>query len=450
MKIARSKVHFVGIGGIGMSGLAELLHNMGATVSGSDQAENANTQRLASLGIKIYKGHAGKNISNPDVVVFSSAVKKDNPEILEAQKEKIPIIPRAEVLAEVMRLRRGVAVGGTHGKTTTTSMVASIFIHGKLDPTVVVGGRLDLIKSNSLLGQGEWLVAEADESDGSFVNLSPEIAIVTNIDNDHMDYFKNISNLQKAFVEFAFRIPFYGLVVVCGDDPETKKLFNQFNKRVLFYGFNSENDFVLRGARSQYEVLKDGKILGSFDLNLPGRHNALNALAAIITGMEAGLTFETCAQGLRLFLGVDRRFHWKGEAQGVQVYDDYGHHPTEVKSVLEAFREKYPENRIVVMFQPHRFSRTKVCWREFTESFTNADLVFVTDIYSAGEAPIESVTGEKLASELKTKNSKYIGAWNKSKEKILKELKAGDVFVTLGAGDVWKAGMDVLSSYGKN
>jgi len=445
MKIARSKVHFVGIGGIGMSGLAELLKNMGALVTGSDLSESQNTQRLKNLGIQIKVGHAAENLKNPDVVVYSSAVSKDNPEIKRAKELKIPIIPRAEVLSEVMRIKRGIAVGGTHGKTTTTSMIASILIHGKLDPTVVVGGRLDLIKSNSLLGQGEWLVAEADESDGSFLRLTPDVAVITNIDNDHMEYFKTSQNLEEAFLDFAYRTPFYGLTVACGDDARVKKVFQDFNKRILFYGFESHNDLQLRGEKTRYQLFSKGKLLGCFDLNIPGRHNALNAAAAIAVGLELGLDFQTCASGLSLFVGVDRRFHWKGEARGVKVYDDYGHHPTEIAAVLQAFREKFPENKIKVLFQPHRYTRTKTCWSDFLKCFDNADEVYISDIYPAGEAAIEGITSERLVKEIKHKSVHYIGKFGLGK--IEPNLNSGDVFVTLGAGDVWKAGMEFLAEY---
>jgi UDP-N-acetylmuramate--alanine ligase len=447
MKIARSEVHFVGIGGIGMSGLAELLKNMGADVTGSDLHESPNTQRLRALGIPVAVGHASDNIKNPDVVVYSSAVPMENPEIQRARALKIPIIPRAEVLAEVMRLKRGIAVGGTHGKTTTTSMIASILINARLDPTVVVGGRLDLIKSNSLLGQGEWLVAEADESDGSFLHLTPEIAVVTNIDDDHMEHFKSGEALENAFLDFASRAPFYGLTVACGDDPRVRRVFENFNKRILFYGFESHNDLQLRGEKTRYEILSKGRLLGRFDLNIPGRHNALNAAAAVAVSLEIGLDFAACAAGLSLFVGVDRRFHWKGEARGVKVYDDYGHHPTEIAAVLQAFREKFPENKIKILFQPHRYTRTKTSWKEFLTCFGGADEVFVTDIYPAGEKPIAQVDSERLAKEIRHSKVRYVGSSKSSLAKIQETLQSGDVLVTLGAGDIWKVGMEFLAEF---
>lgn len=447
MKIARSRVHFIGIGGIGMSGLAELLKNMGAVVTGSDLHESTNTQRLKSLGIQVLTGHSIENIQNPDVVVYSSAVAKDNPEIKRARALKIPIIPRAEVLAEIMRLKRGIAVGGTHGKTTTTSMIASILIHGRLDPTVVVGGRLDLIKSNSVLGQGEWIVAEADESDGSFLRLAPEVAIITNIDNDHMEYFKNDETLESSFLDFSNRTPFYGLTIACGDDPRIQKVFQDYNKRILFYGFAPNNDYRLVGEKTRYELYFKAKSLGRFDLNIPGRHNALNAAAAIVAGLETGLDFATCSAGLSLFVGVDRRFHWKGEANGVKVYDDYGHHPTEIAAVLQAFREKFPTSKIKVLFQPHRYTRTRTSWADFLNCFDEADEVFITDIYPAGEKPIPGIDSQQLAKEIKNPNTHFIGPSKNSLSKVLPKLSSGDVFVTLGAGDIWKVGMEYLSEF---
>ncbi|HEX4923398.1 MAG TPA: UDP-N-acetylmuramate--L-alanine ligase [Bdellovibrionales bacterium] len=448
MRLAKSKVHFIGIGGIGMSGLAELLHNMGAKVSGSDLADNANVQRLKQLGVKTFIGHERANVIDADVVVYSSAVNFENPEIVEAKSRRIPIIPRAEVLAEIMRIKRGIAVGGTHGKTTTTSMIATIMIQGNFDPTVVVGGRLDLIKSNSFLGQGDWLVAEADESDGSFLKLSPEISIVTNIDNDHMEFFKSDENLDRAFLDFAARIPFYGVAIACGDDQRIRRVFKDFNKNIYFYGFNEGNDFRLAGEKGRYKVYKDKREIGSFALSLPGRHNALNAVASIIAGLEVGIPFETCAEALNSFLGVDRRFQLKGEAKGVRVYDDYGHHPTEVRAVLSAFREKFPERRLVALFQPHRYTRTQTCWTEFCESFNLADQVYVMDIYSAGEKPVANVTAERLAAEMKGTKATYVGDGARAVQTAVQNLKEGDIFVTLGAGDVWKSGMKVLELLG--
>ncbi len=451
MHLQKSKFHFVGIGGIGMCGLAELLNNMGAVVSGSDLLENANTERLKALGLKIFKDHLAVNVGDADVVVYSSAIQYSNPEIAEARAKQIPLIPRAEALAEIMRLKRGIAVAGTHGKTTTTSMTSAIFLEADLKPTIVVGGRFELIKSTALLGSGEWLVAEADESDGSFHKLSPEIAIITNIDSDHLDHFKTFDNLQKSFYDFALRVPFYGTSIICGDDLKVHALFENFPKRAHFYGFEEKNDIVLQGGQGKYTLFrrdyKSGEKtkLGNFQLKIPGRHNALNATAAILAGLAAGIDFATCAKALLRFEGVDRRFHFKGEKRGIRIYDDYGHHPTEVRAVLQAFREKYPESRLVVFFQPHRFSRTQHCWHDFTTCFNQADEVLVADIYPAGEAPIPGVHSEKLVKEMKHERAEYFLKTPQSSDIILSRLQSGDVFITLGAGDGWKLGLEVLN-----
>jgi UDP-N-acetylmuramate--alanine ligase len=448
MQLVKSKFHFVGVGGIGMCGLAELLHNMGAKVSGSDLSENANTEHLKNLGIQIFKGHRAENVTDVDVVVYSSAVKSENPEIAAARTKKIPLIPRAEALAEIMRLKRGVAVAGTHGKTTTTSMVASIFLHAQARPTIVVGGRFDLIKSTALLGDGEWLIAEADESDGSFNKLSPEIALITNIDSDHMDYYKTFENLQKAFFAFAQKVPFYGVTIACGDDPKVMELFSGHTKRLVFYGFDEKNDFVIKGGNGKYHLTEKTysgkKNHGEFEIRVPGKHNALNAVAAIITGLNAGFSFEVCKQGLTKFEGVDRRFHFKGEKNKILVYDDYGHHPTEVSATLQGFRERFPDKRLVVMFQPHRYSRTQSCWVEFTKCFSQCDQLILTDIYAAGEAPIEGITSEKLLTEVKHSSASYFPKDANLAQKIQAQLKPKDVFLTLGAGDGWKIGLEIL------
>lgn len=452
MKLQTAKFHFVGVGGIGMCGLAELLHNMGAKVSGSDISENPNTERLKDLGVKIFKGHASSNVGDADVVVYSSAIQYGNPEISEARARQIPLMPRAEALAEIMRSKRGIAVAGTHGKTTTTSMTSAIFLEANMSPTIVVGGRLELIKSTAMLGSGDWLVAEADESDGSFHKLSPEVAIITNIDSDHLDHFKTFENLQKNFYDFALRVPFYGKVIVCGDDPVVRQVFENFPKRILFYGFEERNDLVLSGEQGQYTLYRSDRLLGTkhlvgeFKLNVPGRHNALNAVAAVCAGMAAGIPFATCAKGLQRYEGVDRRFHYKGEKRGIKIYDDYGHHPTEVRAVLQAFREKYPEQRLVVFFQPHRYSRTEHCWHDFTTAFKDADEVLLTDIYPAGESPIPGVTSERLAQDMKHEKAQYFVRDDRATQKIVSSLKDGDVFITLGAGDGWKLGLEVLNS----
>lgn len=436
-----------------MCGLAELLRNMGGQVSGSDLAENANTARLRAMGVAVKIGHAAENVADAEVVVYSSAVKPDNPEFREARRLKIPLIPRAEALAEMMRLKRGIAIGGSHGKTTTTSLTASIFMQAGTQPTIVVGGRLDLIKSTALLGQGEWLIAEADESDGSFSRLSPEMVVVTNIDNDHLDYYGTVAQLKKAFFDFAMRTPFYGLAIVCGDDPAVRETFADFGKRVLFYGFGAENDLRLEGAKGEYDVYRGSEKLGHFTLSLPGRHNALNACAALAAGLEAGIPFSVCAQGLEQFRGVDRRFQLKGSAGSVDVYDDYGHHPTEVAAVLAAFREKFPSRRLVTVFQPHRYSRTHLVWDQFVSCFGSTDKLFVCDVYAAGEQPLKNVTGERLASEVTSSGSapgsvEHLPSSVDRVARVRAELRDGDILVTLGAGDVWKLGMSVLEAMG--
>ncbi len=450
MKLDLAKFHFIGVGGIGMCGLAELLHNIGAKVTGSDMNENANTEHLKKIGVTVYKGHQSSNICDADVVVYSSAIPFSNPEIKEARMKGIPLIPRAEALAEIMRIRRGIAIAGTHGKTTTTSMVSSIFLEAKQDPTIVIGGRFDKIKSTALLGKGQWLIAEADESDGSFNKLSPEIAVITNIDSDHMEHFKTFENLKKAFLEFSYRVPFYGVVIAWGDDPAIRQIFENYSKRILFYGFNEDNDYILIGEKGAYTVFKKNHLtnekqkMGTFKTQVPGVHNALNSLASVVVGMSAGIDFETCAVGVGNYEGVDIRFHFKGEKNKIIVYDDYGHHPTEVKATLQAFKEKFPDRRLVVYFQPHRFSRTQHCWQEFKTCFSQADVLFLADVYPAGEAPIPGITSEKLLEEMNHSKAVYSPKENSQSEKIVKELKSGDVFVTLGAGDGWKLGLDVL------
>lgn len=450
MRIQKSKFHFIGIGGIGMCGLAELLHNLGAVVTGSDANENINTEHLKKMGIKVYKGHQAEQVGQADVVVYSSAISFSNPEMIAARTKDIPLIPRAEALAEIMRLRRGIAVAGTHGKTTTTSMISSVFLEANQSPTIVIGGRFEPIKSTALLGKGEWLIAEADESDGSFNKLSPEIAVITNIDSDHMDHFKTFENLKKAFLDFAYKVPFYGVVIACGDDPVIREIFSGFSKRILYYGFDPKNDYVIDGSKGKYNLYRyhqaknEKTKVGEFNLAVPGMHNALNAMAGIVVGMAAGIDFEACARGIKNYEGVDRRFHFKGEAAGVKVYDDYGHHPTEVRAALQAFREKFENNRLVVYFQPHRYTRTEHCWQDFKTCFHQSDILLLADIYPAGEMPIPGITSQKLLSEIKHENAQYIEKTEQQVHKILEQLKSGDIFITLGAGDGWKLGLDVL------
>ncbi len=444
MKLSQAKVHFIGIGGIGMSGIAELLHNMGAQVTGSDLGENAQTERLGKMGVKICKGHNADNVKEAEVVVFSSAVKQDNPEYIAAKELKLPIIPRAQALAEIMQLKRGIAIGGSHGKTTTTSFIATLFLKAEKDPTIVVGGRLDVIQSNSKLGSGEWMIAEADESDGSFHHLSPEIAIITNIDNDHMDFYKDMPSLQKAFATFADRVPFFGQIIACGDDENVREALKDIQKPIIYYGFNSENDYQLKKEDSGYSVTSYDRKLTDFKLHMHGQHNALNALAAFIAGKTAGLKWHNMAADLEGFTGVDRRMTLAGEVGGIKVYDDYAHHPTEIKAVLSAFKESFPDNRLVVLFQPHRYSRTQLCWDEFVQCFKLADKLLLTEIYAASEKPVVGIDGESFYQAVKHSDKVYFA--DLSLEKIKAELKQDDIFITLGAGNIWKLGKDLVES----
>lgn len=439
MKLVKSKFHFIGIGGIGMSGLAELLHNMGAQVTGSDLRENDQTLRLKFLGVKVFEGHSGGNITDCDVVVYSSAVKPDNPEMLAAKSKFIPRIPRAEALAEIMNLKRGIAVGGTHGKTTTTSMLASIFIHAGKKPTISVGGRLDMIKSTALLGKGEWMIAEADESDGSFSRLNHEYCIITNIDNDHMDHYHSMENLKHAFYDFALKVPFYGAAIVCGDDSNIRETFKDFTKKIIFYGFNKVNDYYLEGENGNYKVYgQEEGMIGEMKLSFPGKHNASNALASAIVANQAGISWHECFSGLSRFEGVDRRFQFRGKVSGSLFYDDYGHHPTEVSAVLQAFKEKFPSQKVYALFQPHRYSRTQSCWQEFTHVFQHVDKAFLLDIYPAGESPIKDIDSERLAKEIKDNKGEYVKDFDKAKATLSGVLQEGDVLVCLGAGDIYK------------
>ncbi|NCN42183.1 UDP-N-acetylmuramate--L-alanine ligase [bacterium] len=449
MRLAQSKVHFIGIGGIGMSGLAELLHNLGAEVTGSDPAENALTLRMEKMGIPIFKEQISENVHGVDVVVYSSAVKPSNPEYAEALSQKIPLIRRAEALAELMRLKRGIAVAGTHGKTTTTSLVSSILWERGMDPTIVVGGRLEWIQSTAQLGKGEWLVAEADESDGSFNRLSPEVVVITNIDSDHLDHYGDFRNLQNAFMEFASRIPFYGSVILCGDDKETADLFSSFGKRILTYGFSDFNTYQLQKS----EVKGTWKVRGpekeSFEFNspMPGDHNALNALAAILSAHQSGLSLEECARSVSQFEGVDRRFQHKATIRGVDFYDDYGHHPTEVQAVLKGFKDEFPNRRLITFFQPHRFSRTQICWKEFLKSFGDADVLYLLNIYPAGEDPIEGVSSSRLMSEMNHQCVKIFDRSEEMKSQAINDFEEGDVVLTLGAGDVYKLNIELAQSF---
>lgn len=451
MRLAKAKVHFIGVGGIGMCGLAELLHNLGAEVTGSDASENSQTVRLKQMGIPIFSGHAEENLGDAEVVVYSSAVKESNVEFKAARRAKIPLIRRAEALAQIMSLKRGIAIAGTHGKTTTTSLAASIFLAANTDPTIIVGGRLDIIKSTAQLGQGDWLIAEADESDGSFTHLSPEIVIITNIDNDHLDHYKTFANLQSAFFDFALRIPFYGSAIVCGDDPKVRDLFASFGKKILFYGTQPENDYVLSRVGDQWDVSCDGQKVFELKPSIPGEHNALNSLAACLAASQAGIPFATAAEAVARFQGVDRRFQHKASVRGIDFYDDYGHHPTEVTAVLAGFKERYPNRRLVTIFQPHRFSRTQLCWEQFRGCFKNSDMLFILDIYPAGESPIPGVSSERLVNEMDHRDCRYLNrADDPRMDAVRTQLKGGDIVLTLGAGDISKLGEQFTENFAKS
>jgi UDP-N-acetylmuramate--alanine ligase len=447
-------IHFVGIGGIGMSGIAELLLNLGYKVSGSDLQTSEITERLKDLGGIIFAGHGADQISGADVVVTSSAVGRENPEVLAAGRISIPVIPRAEMLAELMRLKYSVAIAGAHGKTTTTSMVASVLAQGGLDPTVVIGGKLKSIGSNAVLGKGDFIVAEADESDGSFLKFSPAIAVVTNIDREHLDYYQDLETIKAVFLDFIDRIPFYGLAILCLDNESIQDLIPKIKKRYITYGMSSQADFQIRDVefekrRSCFSVYRQGQKLGRFILNLPGIHNVYNATASIATGVELDVPLDAIESALQTLEGVQRRLEIKGEMNGITVVDDYGHHPTEIKTTLHAIEECWPDNRKVIVFQPHRYTRTRALFDDFTRSFYQSDVLLVLPIYAAGEQKIEGVTGRKLCEDIKAHGHKEV-IYSEGQEDAVtylkKNLKPGDVLLTLGAGDVWKVGMDILKA----
>jgi UDP-N-acetylmuramate--alanine ligase len=449
-------IHFVGIGGIGMSGIAELLLNLGYQVSGSDLQASDITRRLAQLGGTISIGHHAENIGNTDVVVRSSAVGTDNPEIIAAVANSLPVIPRAEMLAELMRLKYSIAVAGAHGKTTTTSIIAAVLDQGGMDPTIVIGGKLKGIGSNAVLGQGDFIVAEADESDGSFLKFSPTIAVVTNIDREHLDFYKDIEEIQDAFVSFLDNIPFYGLAVLCLDNESVQNILPRIRKRFMTYGTNAQADFIIsdvqfHGQQSQFQVSLRGQRLGDIRLNLQGIHNIYNATASIAVGFELGIPFEQIREALENLEGVQRRLEIKGKRNGITVVDDYGHHPTEIQSTLQAVRESWPSRRIVVAFQPHRYTRTCALFDEFQRSFYQSDILVVLPIYAAGESEIEGMDGRRLCEGIKRHGHRQVTCADDFQEAVnyLQEiLRPGDLFLTLGAGDVWKIGEALLA--GKN
>ena len=447
------RIHFVGIGGIGMSGIAEVLLNLGYKVSGSDLKAGPTTQRLEKLGGKVSIGHAAENVADADVVVVSSAVRPDNVEGVEAKKRQIPVIPRAEMLAELMRLKYGVAVAGSHGKTTTTSMIATVLGHAGYDPTVVIGGRLNAIGSNARLGKGDFLVAEADESDGSFLKLSPTIAVITNIDREHLDYYDDLAEIQAAFVTFANKVPFYGAAVLCLEDPHVQAIIPRIERRIVAYGLSSQADLAASDVQfenfgSSYTLQRHGERLGAIRLQIPGLHGILNSMAAAASGFELEISFEKISQALAAFQNADRRFQIKGEKRGVLVVDDYGHHPTEILATLGAARRS-TDRRIVVVFQPHRYTRTVALEEEFTRAFNHAAVLVLLPIYAAGEHPLPGVTAERLAAQINKfghRDVNYAESFEEAQRILEEKLREGDLLITLGAGDVWKIGDEFLET----
>jgi UDP-N-acetylmuramate--alanine ligase len=470
-------IHFVGIGGVGMSGIAEVLLNLGYKISGSDLKSSAVTQRLATLGAATFEGHRAENIAGAEVVVTSSAIATDNPEVTEAHKLHVPVIQRAEMLAELMRLKYGIAIAGMHGKTTTTSMVAAVLAAGGLDPTVVVGGRVDAMGSNARLGKSQYLVAEADESDRSFLKLTPILSVVTNIDREHMDCYRNMRDVKKTFLDFMDRVPFYGMIVACNDDPLLRRLLHDVQRRTVTYGTRRGSDFLIKVPKSgesqnshpvspkngetrmgqppsgdarplsHFSVRYREQDLGEFTLHVPGVHNVLNATAAIAVGLGLDIGIEFIRTALDQFRGVDRRFQLRGRAAGVSVIDDYGHHPTEIKATLSAARQ-CGFGKIHVVFQPHRYTRTRDLMEEFTTAFADADSLFVLDIYAASEKPIEGISSELLARRIREKSGKpveYVSSFADAVERAAAVAKPGDMILTLGAGSVSQLGLMILA-----
>jgi UDP-N-acetylmuramate--alanine ligase len=448
--------HFIGIGGIGMSGIAEILLSMGMQVSGSDLRRGPVTDRLAQLGAAVYEGHNAANVAGATVVVTSSAVTAANPEVVEAHSRKIPVIQRAEMLAELMRLKYGIAIAGMHGKTTTTSMVASVLAAGGLDPTVVVGGRVDALGSNARLGTTQYLVAEADESDRSFLKLSPIRAVVTNLDREHMDCYRDMADVEQAFLDFMDKVPFYGAVTACLDNPQLAAILPRARRRIFTYGVAAEADFRLeivqagqassgetRFARFQVHTAQGS--LGPFELHVPGRHNILNATAAVAIACQLQITEGKIAEGLSHFSGVDRRFQLRGQVHGVTVVDDYGHHPTEIRATLAAARE-CGHKRVYVVFQPHRYSRTKDLMDEFSGAFADADTVIVLPIYAASEEPIPGITAEQLAARIHGPTVHYAPEFAAAIAAITAEAREGDLILTLGAGNVSQLAPQILAT----
>ncbi len=453
---AKPRLHFVGIGGIGMSGIAEVFLNQGYPISGSDAAESESTRHLKALGADIHKGHSAEWVRGARCVVVSSAINESNPEWIEAKKLRIPVIPRAEMLGELMRNKIGIAVAGSHGKTTTTSMVAVVLTHAGLDPTLVIGGKVDSLGGNAKSGAGAYVVAEADESDGSFLKLPSTFSIITNIDNDHLDHYKNFEAIEDAFVAFVSQIPFYGSAIVCIDDPVIKKNIARFTKPTVTYGLAADSEYRAQNLRPTpwgtcFEVLHEGRLLGEVELKIPGQHNVLNAMAVIALGQKLELSFESIKAGLESFTGVNRRLQtrYMDSQKDIQVIDDYGHHPTEIKATLSAIREAKAKKRILILFQPHRYSRTLHCFEDFKNCFTDADEVWVTDIYAAGESPIDGIHSELLVKSLEHPRAHYGATLLEAEKSVLKALRKGDVLVCMGAGSITQSAIRISEQLSK-
>lgn len=449
----KQHIHFVGIGGIGMSGIAELLLNLGYTVSGSDLGSSQITRRLQDLGADIVQGHRASAAEGAEVVVTSSAIPADNPEVVYAEKEGIPVIMRAEMLAELMRLKKyGIAIAGSHGKTSTTSMTSWMLAHAGLDPTIVIGGKVDALGGNAKLGEGEFLIAEADESDGSFLKLSPVLEVVTNIDLEHLDYYRDLDHIKEVFLEFIDKIPFYGTAIVCLDDPNIAEILPRIRKRVTTYGRTPQADVYSdrvewQNGRILFNVKTGGDELGEISIAPPGLHNVYNALAAVCIGLELEIDFARIQRGLNSYGGVQRRMQRKGEVAGITIVDDYGHHPTEIRATLSAMRHAWPEKRLVVLFQPHRYSRTQALMKEFQTCFHLADLLVMCDIYAASEKPIAGVSSEGLLDAVQRhgqKHTLYLGDVETMAEAVLPHLVEGDLVLTLGAGTIVRVGEELL------
>ena len=433
------KVHIVGIGGIGMSGIALILKDRGFDVQGSDIKEGIMVKKLRDKGIRVFIGHRTENVEGADVLIHSSAVRENNPEIKEAKRRGIPVIPRSDVLADIMKLTESIAVAGTHGKTTTSSMISRILHGAGLKPTILVGGSLSFLGGyNAVQGEGKWLVAEADESDGTFLKLNPTLSVITNIDADHLDYYGSLENIKEAFLEFANRTSFYGKLFACIDCENTRDIYRKVYKRKNSFGLSKDADFQAKditplGLGTVFEVLYREKKLGRVKLNVPGRHNVVNALGAVAVSLEVGIPFNEIAQGLEEFRNARRRMELKGSYNGITFFDDYGHHPTEIEASYRAIKEAFPDRRIVILFQPHRYTRTAALWKEFVRVLKGIDNLYICDIYPAGERPIEGITAEKLAKEV---GASYCGSLKEAVEVLKRELLPGDVLLTLGAGDV--------------